>query len=181
MRREEKRGKTSSFAKASAVGKPMADKGGFTLIELLVVIVIIMILVGIIIGAAKYARTKAARSRAQVEIAAMENALESYKSDNGVYPRSTTTRLDAVHNCTNLYAALVAGPNNPKTYFTFKANQIRQVTSTSTNIIDPFGFPYNYYCNPGALDQKNSVSFDLWSYGPDGVSDTSDDIMNWGQ
>jgi general secretion pathway protein G len=158
-------------------------RAGFTLIELLVVIVIIMILVGIVIGAAKYARTKAARSRAQAEIAAMENALESYKSDNGVYPRSTTTRLDAVDNCANLYAALVAGPKNPKTYFTFKANQIRQVTSISTNIIDPFGFPYNYFNPPpgGSDTATNSTTFDLWSYGPDGVPDTADDIVNWRQ
>jgi general secretion pathway protein G len=160
--------------------KRSRHENGFTLIELLVVIVIIMILVGIVIGAAKYARTKAARSRAQAEIAAMENALESYKNDNGVYPRSTITRLDPL-NGTNLYSALVAGPNNPKTYFTFKSEQIRAVNATSTNIIDPFGLPYNYYCNPGAGDQQNGVTFDLWSYGPDNKNGTSDDIMNWGQ
>src|ERR1039457_1836938 len=98
----------------------------------------------------------------------METALESYKSDNGAYPRSTTTRLNPVNNCAMLYAALVAGPNNPKTYFTFKANQIRQVTSTSTNIIDPFGVPYNYFNPPpgGTDTATNSASFDLWSYGP---------------
>jgi general secretion pathway protein G len=158
-------------------------RDGFTLIELLVVIVIIMILVGVIIGAAKYARTSAARRRAQSEIAAIENALESYKNDNGIYPRSTITRLDAVHNCTNLYAALVAGPNNPKTYFTFKPNQIRQVTGTSTNIIDPFGFPYNYFNPPpgGSDTATNSTTFDLWSYGPDNQNDTADDIVNWRQ
>ena len=163
--------------------KNSCRKDGFTLIEILVVIVIIMILAGIIIGAAKYARTKAAASRAQAEIATMETALESYKNDNGVYPRSTITRLDAMHNCTNLYAALVAGPNNPKTYFTFKPNQIRQVNSTSTNIVDPFGVPYDYFNPPpgGKDTATNSTSFDLWSWGPDNQNDTADDIVNWRQ
>jgi general secretion pathway protein G len=164
-----------------AEGRRQKAKSGFTLIEILVVLVIIMILAGIIVGAAKYAQVRAARSRTQAEIATMETALESYKSDNGVYPRSTTTRSDAVNNGIDLYAALVAGPNNPKTYFTFKPNQIRFISVTQTNIIDPFGSPYNYYCNPGAVDQKNGATFDLWSYGPDGQNGTSDDIMNWGQ
>jgi general secretion pathway protein G len=153
----------------------------FTLIEIMVVIVIIMILVGIVIGASKYAQTKAATSRAQAELAVMETALEHYKNDNGVYPRSTTLRSDAINNCTNLYAALVAGPGNPKTYMTFKPNQLRAISLTATNIIDPFGAPYNYYNNPGAVDQTNSASFDLWTYGPDNKNDTADDIVNWRQ
>src|ERR1035438_5832923 len=123
---------------------------GFTLIELLVVIVIIMILVGIIVAAAKYSITSTARKRAQVEIAAMETALESYKNDNGVYPPSTTSRQTVsgisgaieIANSGSLYAALAGGP---KTYLTFKLNQIRAVSVTETNIIDPFGVPYNYY------------------------------------
>lgn len=154
---------------------------GFTLVELLVVIVIIAILAALTLGVAKHAWTSQANSRARSEIAAMENGLERYKNDNGIYPRSTTTRLDAVDNGTNLYNALVAGPNNPKTYFTFKPNQIRAVSTTATNIIDPFGVPYNYYCNPGAADQTNATSFDLWSNGADNQSDTADDIVNWRQ
>lgn len=164
-------------------------QNGFTLIEILVVLVIIMILVGIIIGAAKFAQTKAARSRAQSEMAMMETALESYKNDNGVYPPSTSSRQTVsgisgaieIANSGSLYAALVAGPNNPKTYFTFKPNQIRAISTTETNIIDPFGIPYNYYRAGGTDTATNGVSFDLWSYGPDNHNDTPDDIVNWRQ
>ncbi len=74
------------------------ESSGFTLIEMLVVLVIIMVLAGIIVGAAKYARTKAARSRAQAEIAAIETALESYKSDYGAYPILRTERLITLHS-----------------------------------------------------------------------------------
>jgi general secretion pathway protein G len=162
-------------------------RGGFTLIEMMVVIAIILVLAGIIVGAAKYAQTKAARSRAQGEIAAMEMALEHYKSDNGVYPRSTPTRSSGlgqvagpteISNSGSLYAALTA----PKAYMTFKANQIA-MKGVITYVIDPFGSPYNYYCNPGAANQTNTASFDLWSYGANGINEegTNDDIVNWKQ
>lgn len=150
---------------------------GFTLIELLVVITIIAILAGLTIGASKYALTKAAISRTKGEIKAMEAALEDYKADNGVYPPSTAFRVDAVNNCTNLYNVLAGGQ---KKYMTFKVAQLRQVSATATNILDAFGKPYNYYRNPSSPStQTNQVTYDLWSYGPDGQDSTGDDITNW--
>src|SRR5438128_10700544 len=72
----------------------------FTIIELLVVIAIIIILAGLILSTVGYVQKKGARSRAETEIAAMSAALESYKADNGIYPRdptanTATDRLDA--------------------------------------------------------------------------------------
>src|SRR5438045_9545936 len=71
----------------------------FTLIELLIVISIIIILAGLILSTVGYVQKKGARSRAEAEIAAMSAALESYKADNGIYPRdptnSTTNNLNA--------------------------------------------------------------------------------------
>jgi type II secretory pathway pseudopilin PulG len=61
--------------------------GAFTLIELIVVVGIILILTGLVLSTAGYARKKGARARAETDIAAMSAALESYKADNGVYPR----------------------------------------------------------------------------------------------
>ena len=157
--------------------KKQHSRAGFTLIEIMVVLVILTILAGIVVGASKYAITSGQRKRAQSEISMMENALESYKSDNGVYPPSTVTRLDAVNNCTNLYAALAGGP---KVYMTFKPNQLK-TTGGIPYIVDPFGSSYNYYCHGGAADQINSATFDLWSYGPDNLPGTADDIANWKQ
>src|SRR6266542_4129303 len=64
--------------------------GAFTLIELIVVITVIVILTGLVLSTVGYAQKKGARARAETEIAAMSAACESYKADNGIYPRDPT-------------------------------------------------------------------------------------------
>jgi prepilin-type N-terminal cleavage/methylation domain-containing protein len=59
----------------------------FTLIEILTVIVVILIIAAFVINAAGIANKKAALARARGEIQAMSTAAESYKADNGTYPR----------------------------------------------------------------------------------------------
>jgi type II secretory pathway pseudopilin PulG len=78
-----------SWAKTSHSSFSVA--GAFTVIELIVVVTIIFILAGLVLGTVGYARKKGARARAETEIAAMSAACESYKADNGVYPRDDTT------------------------------------------------------------------------------------------
>src|SRR4029077_16174220 len=63
----------------------------FTVLELLVVITIIVILAGLILATTSYVQKKGARSRAESEIAGISAAMESYKADTGIYPRSTDT------------------------------------------------------------------------------------------
>lgn len=167
--------------------------GAFTLAEVLAALMIITVLASIAVGGAKHALTKAARSRAEAEIAAMETALENYKMDNGVYPPSTAIRdsgsgagwgLIEINNSTNLFTALAGVQSGSKVYMTFKSNQIMTNSISGNNyyIVDPFGSPYNYYrAGMGTATATNSVTFDLWSYGPDGQNDTADDITNWKQ
>src|SRR6267378_3892586 len=66
-------------------------EGAVTIIELLVVIIIILILAGLVLSISSYVQNKGARARAETEIAAMSAALESYKADNGIYPRGPAT------------------------------------------------------------------------------------------
>src|SRR6266704_2509788 len=63
----------------------------FTLIELVVVVGLILVLTGLVLSTVGYARKKGARARAETEIAATSAALESYRSDNGIYARDCNT------------------------------------------------------------------------------------------
>jgi type II secretory pathway pseudopilin PulG len=179
------------------------SKGSFTVIELLVVIAIIIILAGLILSTVGYVQKKGARSRAEAEIAAMSAALESYKADNGIYPRDATTTdtLDPAANInwTNyasaslyLYKQLSGDTNatrqpvaGTKTYFAFKPNQLSPTDQTQnvTAIRDPFGNSYGYStakaANPsGTLG--NNPTFDLWSTaGVTSGADQTQWIKNW--
>jgi type II secretory pathway pseudopilin PulG len=78
----------------------------FTLIELLVVIAVIIVLAGLILSTMGYVRKKGARSRAETEIAAMSAACESYKADNGIYPRGNANLSNTTPYDTDNLAAL---------------------------------------------------------------------------
>jgi prepilin-type N-terminal cleavage/methylation domain-containing protein len=60
---------------------------GFTLVELLVVMAVIAILAALTLQISGFVQKKSAMARASSEIKAMEVACESYKADNGIYPR----------------------------------------------------------------------------------------------
>ena len=163
----------------------------FTLIELVVVFGVILILTGLVLSTVGYARKKSARARAETEIAAMSAALESYKSDNAVYPSSADTNtLDARSNLDPsaysaasllLYEKLMGVTSgsrsetpSSRTYFTFKPNMLLPAppsTADVTAIRDPFGNSYGYStaANPQANPTPASTpvgynpTFDLWS------------------
>jgi type II secretory pathway pseudopilin PulG len=164
-------------------------EGAFTLIELLVVIAVIIILAGLILSTADYAQKKGARARAETEIAAISAALESYKADNGIYPRDNATNqytdtLDARQNfdatqtiyqnaSLYLYDALFGATSGSRTpdagarsYFTFKPNQLSPSDQTQpvAFIRDPFGNSYGYSTANQADPSKGyNPTFDLWS------------------
>jgi len=143
--------------------------GAFTLIELIVVITVIIILTGLVLSTVGYAQKKGARARAETEIAAISAACESYKADNGVYPRDNATNqytdiLDARQNfdatqtvyqnaSRYLYDALfgaTSGSRTPNTgarsYFVFKPNMLNPADQAQNVLFiqDPFGNSYGY-------------------------------------
>jgi type II secretory pathway pseudopilin PulG len=159
----------------------------FTLIELIVVIAVIIILTGLVLSTVGYVQKKGARARAETEIAAMSAACESYKADNGIYPRDNTTNqytdtLDArqnfdaaqsvyQHASFYLYTQLSgdsSGNRSPsgKSYMEFKPKMLLPPGGTGTVIAisDPFGNSYGYSTANQADPSKGyNPTFDLWS------------------
>ncbi len=151
---------------------PRRGHGAFTLIELLTVIAIILVLAGLLLNIAGNANYKSSFARASAEIQAMSTALESYKADNGTYPRNavsdatvTSDNMDALTDYSNasttgdystagkvLYQALSGYTNagttpQNKAYMSFTPSQLSTASATptaSTVVVDPFGLIYGY-------------------------------------
>ncbi len=136
------------------------NQRGFTLIEILVVVVILGILAGIVVPRLLGEPEKARRTKAEVQIKGLEEALSIFKLDNGYFP-STEQGLNA----------LVEKPQTGKIPTHYRANgYIKKIPQ------DPWGNPY-IYLSPGIHDD-----FDIMSYGPDGATggDGDDaDINSW--
>src|SRR5438477_9929606 len=174
----------------------------FTIIELLVVISIIIILAGLILSTVGYVQKKGARSRAEAEIAAISAALESYKADNGIYPRDAT-KTDQVDPAASpipttatqfLYEQLSGNSatnlqpiSGARSYFAFKPQMLFGTKDSNGNLTsvsyirDPFGNSYGYSTlkASGGTGGYNPT-FDLWSIADDssGTNQTKW-IKNW--
>jgi len=130
------------------------SKKGFTLIELMLVVIIIGVLSAMVVprlvGRSEQARSAAAMADIESNLSV---ALDLYELDNGSYPLG----LDAL-----LREPSPTPPNWSGPYLKKKPK-------------DPWGLEYNYKF-PG---EQNKGSYDLWSYGKDGVAGGDDDITNW--
>jgi general secretion pathway protein G len=159
---------------------------GMTIVELMVVIVIILILAGLVLSVSSYVQNKGKRSRAEAEIAAMSAALESYKADNGIYPRASgSTDILNAQTATNpstyqtaslyLYQQLSGLDTSQqpvsgmKSYFSFRPQMLGHIPSTSTTVAylrDPWGNSYGYstiQAATGSTTQGYNPTYDLWS------------------
>jgi prepilin-type N-terminal cleavage/methylation domain-containing protein len=167
----------------------------FTLIELLTVMAIIVVLVGLTIQTVGYVQKKGARSRAEAEIRAMEAALESYKADNGIYPRGTASdglNSQGAYNATSyansskfLYWELSGDLNGDRDkndidagsgriekdlpqYFEFPPSMLLPTggTGTVTAIADPFGYSYGYSTAYASALESNPSTPPTVGYNP---------------
>jgi type II secretory pathway pseudopilin PulG len=174
----------------------------------MVVIAVILILAGLVLSISGYAMDKGKRSRAETEIAAMSAAMESYKADNGIYPRDSTNNYTD-----NLNAAATPAPSpspapsaytnasfylftelsglnasqqpvaGKKSYFTFKPQMLGHSPPTSSAVAyirDPWGNSYGY----STAGQKTppggfNPTYDLWSTANDTTGTTVKWIKNW--
>ena len=135
-------------------------RAGFTLIEVLVVVVILGILAAVIVPRIMGRPEEARRTKAAVDIKAIETALNLYKIDNGSYP-TTEQGLEA----------LVSKPETgdvPRNWR--EGGYLDKIPG------DPWGNEY-VYLSPG-----EHGDFDLSSYGADGEQGGEGkyaDVNNW--
>jgi type II secretory pathway pseudopilin PulG len=149
------------------------SEASFTIIELLVVIAIIIILAGLILSTVGYVQKKGARSRAEAEIAAISAALESYKADNGIYPRGNASGsgTTAPYDTDKLDARLpIASAYQPACLFLYK----QLSGDTNANLQPPVGAKSYFSFKPqmlaGARDSNNNITSVIYIRDPFGNS-----------
>lgn len=176
---------------------PARSHSAFTLIELLVTMAVIATLAGITITAINGVQQGATRARAAAEIAALNTAIESYKTDNGIYPGqdSDTSFGDPESDDDNpntyeagsivLYAELV-GEVDDKHYFIAKSGQISGDPHDvdTTYLVDPWGYAWGYAPvesnNRTTTPPMNIGFYDLWSSGGSSSEENASRwIVNW--
>jgi general secretion pathway protein G len=131
---------------------------GFTLMEMIIVLTIIALLVALAMNTLTGVGDTAKEEAAAANVSAFKTALYSYQLESGTLP-TTDQGLKA------LWSKPTAEPIPARWHAMF----------TEEQGADPWGHPYQYR-NPG---KHNPDSFDVFSYGPDGLPDTADDIGNW--
>lgn len=133
---------------------------GFTLVELMVVIVIIGLLSTVVMINVMPSQDRAMSEKARADISVLEQAVETYRLDNLAYPRTEH----------GLGALLKAPPGLARPERYRQGGYIRRLPD------DPWGNAYQYR-QPG-----RSGSFDVFSYGSDGVEGgegDAADLGNW--
>lgn len=138
-------------------------RGGFTLMEMLVVLGIIVLLVAIVTPRMLGQQKKADIKAAQTQIKMLQKALQLYSLDMKEFP-TTEQGLAALVSCpADVSEAAAARWDGPYT----EGGEIPK---------DPWGNDYQYQYPP-----VNGTSGypDIWSYGPDGIDGTEDDICSW--
>jgi general secretion pathway protein G len=136
------------------------DSRGFTLIEVMVVVAILAILAAIIVPRIMGRPEEAKRTKAQIDIKSIEEALNLYKLDNGVYP-TTEQGLEA----------LVKKPDTAPLALKWKDGGY-----LSRAPQDPWGRPYQY------LSPGEHGDFDVYSLGADGEpggEGKDADVQSW--
>jgi general secretion pathway protein G len=138
----------------------LRSRDGLTLIELMVVLVILGLMAALVFPKLTGTTGKARIQTAQIQIRALEDALNQFEVENGFFP-TTEQGLEA----------LAAKPSTGR-----EAKKWREGGYMDKVPKDPWGNEYRYV-SPGA-----NGSFDLSSFGSDGVpggEGDSADINSW--
>lgn len=136
----------------------MSNQRGFSLIEIMVVVVILGILASIVVPKIISRPDEARVVKAKQDVLAIQNALDLYKLDNGVYPSTDQGLMALVEKATSNPV-----PQDWKLY-------LKSLPK------DPWGRDY-LYLNPG---QHGEIDvFTLGADGQPGGTGINAEIGNW--
>lgn len=136
------------------------SRGAFTLIEVMVVLFILLAIAGAAVGVYQGRQEKSKRDTTLLYVKSLANYLDMYQLDVGRFP-TTEQGLDALLTC----------PSDVPDPGKWGGPYIRDNAQT----LDPWQNPYQYV-SPGT---RSRDGYDVWSFGPDGIDGTDDDIGNW--
>ncbi|KTD20415.1 type II secretory pathway protein LspG [Legionella lansingensis] len=136
----------------------MSKQSGFSLIEIMVVVVILGILASIVVPKIISRPDEARVVKAKQDVLAIQNALDLYKLDNGIYPSTDQGLLALVEKPTTTPA-----PRDWKQYLQALPK-------------DPWGRDY-LYLNPGEHSEVDV--FTLGADGQPGGTGINAEIGNW--
>lgn len=123
---------------------------GFTLIEVMVVVVILGILAALVVPKIMSRPEQARIVKAKQDILSIQNALDLYKLDNGIYPTSEQGLKALIHKPTT----------SPIPQGWHPGGYLKQIP------VDPWGAPYQYL--------NNNEQIRIYSYGPKGKGGDSE-------
>ena len=128
------------------------DRAAFTLMEVLLVLVILVVLGSLAVGMFTGTQRRALERTAQVQVDAYDGACQRYHVDMFAYPNDLQELR--VNNGSPNWSGPYVDKDIPP---------------------DPWGNPYQY--DPSGPNH-NGEKPDIWSYGPDAVGGSEDDIYN---
>jgi len=146
--------------KSGKIRRRQRSPQGFTLVEVMVVLFILLVIASVGVVSVQSYLASARIKAAELFIKTMKTPLDTFALDIGRYP-TTEEGLGALLSppSTLVDPSKWAGPYMEET----------------VSGIDPWSSPYQY-AYPGS---HSATRYDLWSIGPDGISDTDDDICSW--
>ena len=163
------------------------NRRGFTLTELLIVMAILVLLVSLIGPRLLGSKQKADINAVKTQIGMLQSALEKFAVDMNRFPASeeglqaliTPPSGDAGGMSSSggdLSASTGGGDGFSDAGQDVASNWDGPYLKTETLPRDPWGKPYGYAYPP----THNRINIpDIWSFGPDGVENTEDDIVSW--
>ena len=133
-------------------------RSGLTLVEVMIVLFILVMIAGISVVAIQGQRNMAQQRTALAYVNMLRTAVDRFDADVGRVPAPDEGLRALIERPASVQEGRWGGP------------YIR----VDASFFDPWGNEYQYR-TPG----RDGAPFDIWSYGPDMMDGTADDIGTW--